>query len=201
MTHGAKATVFLRLSLMPLFLVHVGNGFAQDIGCPQVLCYSRAKPYIDAVRHFPWKLKMAFGWQNDPAQDLPTYVFRDSTEIQAFEFPNRLVALCFSEGSYAGAVIFRTNTDSVLAVYPWSEQVKGHLEEGYENNFGFYQTGYAFKENAKYDSWTLNIYTLAIVDTEYQVWHFELDTDLNYSGASRTLILTEKPYIPKGRRK
>ncbi|MCL4518615.1 MAG: hypothetical protein M1587_05385, partial [Thaumarchaeota archaeon] len=46
MTHGAKATVFLRLSLMPLFLVHVGNGFAQDIGCPQVLCYSRAKPYI-----------------------------------------------------------------------------------------------------------------------------------------------------------
>ena len=198
MTHIIAVAKSLGLLFVPLLLLSASNVVGQDIGCPQVLCYSRAAPYLNAARHFPWKLKMAFGWQNDPDKYLPTYLFDDSTKVQAFEFPDKLVALCFAEGLYAGAVIFRRNTDSVVAVYPWSEQVKGHLKEGYESNFSFYQTGYAFEQYDTGNSWRLLVFTLVIVDTEYQVWHFDVSMNLGGSGAGRDLILTEKPYIPKG---
>ncbi|MGD0037255.1 MAG: hypothetical protein ABSC53_08190, partial [Bacteroidota bacterium] len=166
------------------------------IGSPQVLPYSISSSYIKAIRSLPWKLKMAFGWQNETSESL-RFVFSDSLAIQTFQFPNERTVVCFAKYSYAGAVVFKTGTDTIIRVHSWSERVKETLGNGFESEFSFYNYGYTFEEHKTF--WKLYLYTLVMVDNEFQVWHFYLDPIDGQSGNGRTDILVEKPSKPKNK--
>jgi len=180
----------MQLKMFIIILILLLNPFlsnAQSLKSPRVLSYSESKRYIDCVKSFPWLLQRAFGWEGGLAR-MPTYIFSDSTNIQVYSFPNGYTTLGFAMLSEAGLVVFKTGTDSIISIFPWSDKIKDQIVGDYPINLNLDRTYYKFREQNS--GWGLSAIIIAIADDDYYTIQFNLDADMMGSGYVHIPVIT-----------
>jgi hypothetical protein len=162
-------------------LVLCSLSFSQNSDFPRVLTLDAAKHYIDLVKLTPSRTHALFSFQREFLEELQEHYFHDSSDIQAFQFPNGLTVLAVADLALAGAVVFKTGSDSILTVHCWSDVVIKERPKDSEAELVFEQTGYKFTKAA--EIWNLTAFIVARFEPEYQLWHFSFDLDPQHSGS------------------
>jgi len=146
-----------------------------------ILSKEEALPYLNKVRSMPWKLKHAFRWENYSKEYIPKFEDFETSDIQVFSFPRNRTVFCFSELTYSGAIIFKTGTDSIINVWPWSEKIKDELDKPFRKHFSIDLLYYQFQYSTDHrGNWELHILAVTAIDGIYHFWRLGFNVNDDY---------------------
>ncbi len=173
-------TSFTKIVIFFIFFFPKGADAQQQVGLsPTVLSPDQASRYIKHLRTLPFIVKKEFGWMYFEKGKLPIALI-DTSLFQIYQFPNQITMIGISYYESSGMVIFRTNTDSILAVENWGDKIMESFPNDFDEKYGF-TTYYRFYKERNH--WKADVFLFASLESGYRTMNAEYDfVDLRSGG-------------------
>ena len=156
--------------------------------CPIILSPEKGYRYIKHLRTLPFIVKKEFGWMYFEKDYVPG-AFSDSSSIEMYQFPNQITMISIADIGASGMVIYRTDTDSILAIENWGNKIMEYFPKDFNERFGF-SAYYSFHKEK--NRWKMNVFLFASLESGYRTMYMDYDLVALRCGGGSMDVVTRK---------